>query len=77
MNQWCKSTTNLVKLVVLLHHWFIPYKVERDLSNVGQAKMVKLVVLLHHWFIPYKVDGEKRSFQCGTSKNCLGVHEFP
>ena len=37
----------------------------------------KLVVLLLHWFVPYKVERGKRSFQCGTSKNCQGIHEFP
>ena len=37
----------------------------------------KLVVLLLHWFVHYKVERGKRSFQCGTSKNCQGIHEFP
>ena len=35
------------------------------------------MVLLYHWFIPYKVERGKVSFQCGTSKNCQEVHEFP
>ena len=39
-------------------------------------KQTKLMVLLYHWFIPYKVEGGKVSFQCGTSKNCQGVHEL-
>ena len=32
-----------------------------------------LIPLVH----PYKIERGKRSFQCGKSKNCLRVHEFP
>ena len=39
-------------------------------------KLCKLMVLLLHWFIPYKGERWKESFQCETSKNCQGVHEF-
>ena len=37
-------------------------------------ELTKLVVLFNHWFMPYKVERGRNSFQCGTSKNCLGVH---
>ena len=30
-----------------------------------------------NWFIPYKVERGMKSVQCGTNKNCLGVHKFP
>ena len=38
------------------------------------ASRTKLVVLFNHWFMPYKVERRRSYFQCGTSKNCLGVH---
>ena len=72
MNQWYKSTISLVnqtnytliplvhtKLIILLYHWFIPYKVERGKVSF----QTKLMVLLYHWFIPYKVERGKVSFQ--------------
>ena len=92
MNQWSKSTTSLVffycgcifcfkETHVLLGNFclshigkisslFPPYK---EWTNGVRVPLVWLIL----WFIPYKVERGRISFQCGTSKNCQGVHEFP
>ena len=49
------------------------------LSHIGKMSspflpLVRCPPPFNHWFMPYKVERGRTSFQCGTSKNCLGVH---
>ena len=58
-----KAWTNGWRVQLIWLTPFLPYKAW---TNGWRVPLV--------WFMPYNVERERSSFQCVTSKNCLGVH---